>query len=197
MARTQMQAIDRADVKALLKPVADQLPATVRQIEVLAPQRPPKTVEEFYEALSAEIATAKKHFMRIGALLDAADRILTHDERAAVVRRLGAEHDVKAPALSQMMTAYRAIVCGRIPAALEAAGYTTVYLLADLTEDERSLAEAEGLMAPGVRQAAVKEFRQRVRHAGKPMTEIERLDAEIARLEAKLAAARAKRGSLV
>ncbi|MFD1626882.1 hypothetical protein [Azospirillum griseum] len=199
--KRQLEGIDADELKRMLEPAAATLPSarpTTPPVEVL-PSAPPKpmTVDEFFDALSIEIAASKKHYMRIGALLDRADDMLGGEGRAALVRRLSATHNVGAAALSQMMTAYRAISNNKVPPELESTGYTTVYLLADLSEQEAEQARAEGLLQPGVRQAAVKEFIKRQRRPTLRMTERETLEAEIADLEARLEKARSKLATLV
>lgn len=196
-----MIPIDPDEIRRQVAPLAERLPShAVAQKpaltgEVLPPEL--RTLDDYFAALSNEIAAAKKQYMRIGALLDRAEDALGLEGRAALVRRLSATHNVGASALSQMMTAYRAIVHGKVPAELEGSGYTTVYLLSDLSDEEKEQAKTEGLLQSGVRQAAVKEFVKRIRTLAPQKTERERIEAEIADLETKLKRARAKLAALV
>lgn len=159
MARQKMEPISRADVKTLLQPAAEQLPATSRHIEVLAPQHEPRTTDDFAEAITTEWEGAQERFLRIGALLIRAQADLSDADYLALAERLPFGKAVR----SQIMTAYKAINSGLVPKAVAPAGYTTVYALATLTPDERQQAANAGLLRPDVKQAEVRAFTSAIR----------------------------------
>ena len=159
MAKPKLQGISRADVKTLLQPAAEQLPATSRHIEVLAPQRDPRTADDFAEAIATEWEGAQERFLRIGALLIKAQADLSDMDYLKLAERLPFGKAVR----SQIMTAYKAINSGLIPKAVAPAGYTTVYALATLTPDERQQASDAGLLRPDVKQAEVRAFTSAIR----------------------------------
>lgn len=124
-----------------------------------APIPAPQTVDDFAGAIQHEWENAQQRFVRIGELLDAAELTLARPDYMQLVGRLPFGKSAR----SQLLTAYRAIKSGRIPLQVAAAGYSTVYQLASMGDDEREKAAKAGLMRPDVRYAEVKEFAKGLR----------------------------------
>lgn len=154
----------------------------------LPESRAPRTAEEFLSRISELWEDAQQRFLRIGELLALAETRLNEDERQALYdglnRRFGKS------ARSQLMSAYRAIRDRVVPQEMAAAGYGTVYMLARLTEEQRSRAAAEGLLRPDVRQAEIRQFFQSARTPMSRESRIAELEAKEARLLAELAKVR-------
>lgn len=152
------------------------------QADILPPALPaPRTVDEFAAAITLEWEDAQRRFLRVGALLDAAERALAVSDYQELTARIGISKSVR----SQILHAFRALQSGRVPEEMAAAGYATVYLLSDLTDDERQAASREGLLVPNVAKAAVQKFRRSIR-SSQAQDERARLEARRARLEAEL-----------
>lgn len=149
--------------------------------EVLPPAPPaPQTVDDYVSAITVEWEDAQRRFLRVGALLDAAERSLAAPDFQELVRRVNISPSVR----SQILLAYRALQSGRVPQEMSAAGYATVYLLADLSDSEREAAAREGLMVPTVPKAAVQKFKRTVR--GRQTDERAQLLAERERVMKRL-----------
>jgi len=132
-----------------------------RPIEVLPSLTGPadpanlRSREDFAKAIAAEWAGAQKAFLRIGEMLDRAQHSLPEDEYAVLCASLPFGKVVR----SQLLTAYRAIHSGLVPRHMEAAGYTTVHLLAIMSEEERAAAADAGLLRPDVKRQELRAIR--------------------------------------
>lgn len=186
-------AFDPEAIKRAMAPVVAAVPSQkVHHGEVLEAERPPRTVGDFAMAIAAEWEGAQERFLRIGELLHVADLTLTAEaDRKALAELLPFGKSAR----SQLLTAYRAIQSGRVPRAVAAAGYSTVYLLAGIADDERPRAEAAGLFRKDVTKAEVQAFK-RAQQPPAEADELAQIDAEIARLEDRLVALRRRRAGL-
>ncbi|CAO3441168.1 hypothetical protein [Azospirillum endophyticum] len=189
---------------AYLKAVMDDVQKPVPAVEVLPSPLPmgaalegelfpplpesraPRTADEFLARISELWEDAQQRFLRIGELLALAETRLNENERQALYdglnRRFGKS------ARSQLMSAYRAIRDRIVPQEMAAAGWNTVYMLARLSDEQRSQAEAAGLLRPDVRQSEVRQFWKSVRTPAEPSHEVRiaELEAEERRLLAQL-----------
>ena len=192
--KPEMRLIDPEEIRRQVAPLADRLPSQVAPAattavaplsgEVLPPE--PQTLDEYDSAISEELVRARKSYLRIGGLLSAADDTLPPEQRAELVKRLCARFDVKKSALTQMTTAYRAIQSERVPEVVASAGYTAVYMLANLTDAERAKAERAGLFRQGVRQADVRAFVNELKGPRDDEARKAALEAELGRLLARV-----------
>jgi hypothetical protein len=194
--KPSMRDIDPEAIRRQVAPLADRLPSqeapAASALTTLPPDAPPisgevlppepETLDEFDSAISEELVRARKSYLRIGALLSAADETLPPEQRAELVKRLGARFDVKKSALTQMMTAYRAIRSERVPEVVASAGYTAVYMLANLSDAERTKAKRAGLFRSGVRQADVRAFVKELKATNDDTARKAELEAELERL---------------
>ena len=197
-----MRAIDPDEIRRQVAPFADRLPSQTAPTavtsttdeplrgEVLPPV--PQSLDEFDAAISEELVRARKSYLRIGELLSVADETLQPEQRAELVKRLGARFDLKKSALTQMMKAFRAIRSGRIPEVVASAGYTAVYTLAKLDDESREKAKSAGLFRSGVRQADVRAFVQELKAPRNDKGKKEALEAELERLLARVEKVRAE-----
>lgn len=152
--RPAVLSMDEAAIREQARRSMGGLPSLSPPAEVLPPE--PRTAAEFGAAIRAEWETAQSRLLRVGSLLDAAETSLSRPDYMSLVDAL----PFGKAARSQLLTAYRAIRSGRVPETIAPAGYTTVYLLASMSDDERMAAEQAGLMRADVSRAEVTAFRR-------------------------------------
>ncbi len=192
-----LDSIGADELKDMLAPAAAALPSArpaARPIaaapEILPPLPPAlQTIDDFVAAISVEWENAQQRFLRIGDLLDGAEKRLARPDYLALVERLPFGKSTR----SQLLTAYRAIRTERVPPQVAAAGYSTVYQLASMGDEARKKAAQAGLMRPDVRYAEVKAFVRDLRDGSaapsKAMLEakLKRLLAEVEEVKRQLA----------
>lgn len=175
-------------VEILPSPPPGQVALDGELFPPLPESRAPRTADEFLSRITELWEDAQQRFLRIGELLTLAETRLTDDDRQALYdglnRRFGKS------ARSQLMSAYRAIRDRVVPQEMAAAGYGTVYMLARLTDEQRSRAAAEGLLRPDIRQAEIRQFFQSARAPMSRESRIAELEAREAKLLAELARVR-------
>lgn len=167
------------------------IPTAALEGEVFPPlpeAHAPRTADEFLLRISELWEDAQQRFLRIGELMTLAETRLNDDERAILYEGLNRRFGKSAR--SQLMSAYRAIRDQIVPLEMAAAGYGTVYMLARLSDEQRSRAATEGLLRPDVRQAEIRNFFQTVRAPMNQETRIAELEAREAKLLAELAKVR-------
>jgi hypothetical protein len=64
---------------------------------------------------------------------------------------------------SQLLSAFRCIQSGRVPAEMVVAGYSTLYQVSQLSDDEIKQAGESGLLRVDVKRTELVEFRKRLR----------------------------------
>lgn len=157
--RPPLKLFNPDEIKRSIAPLAEQLPSnrTPVAVEVLAPD--PTTVDDYVAAIDRLWEDAQRGFIAIGRHLDEAQRKLPPDQFAALAARLRFGKAVR----SQIMTAYRAVNGGLLPRGIEAAGYSVVYQVATLSDQERQRAIAEGVVRPDMKRQDVIAFKRRLR----------------------------------
>jgi len=195
--RTPLKLFNPEEIKRSIAPLADQLPSSrpATSIEILPPE--PGTVDDYVRVIDRLWDETQKGFLAIGQHLEEAQQKLPAEDFAYLVSRLRFGKAVR----SQLMTAYRAVKSGLIPDGVEAAGYSVVYQIANLSETERQQAVKEGVIHPGVRRQDIVKFKAKLRtHPSEEeanRAELARLEAEQARIGARIAELRAKLGQVV
>ncbi|NYZ14589.1 hypothetical protein HL658_18725 [Azospirillum sp. RWY-5-1] len=186
--RPPLKLFNPDEIKRSIAPLAEQLPSsrTPAAVEILPPE--PTTIDDYVAAIDQLWEDAQRGFIAIGRHLDEAQRKLPPEQFAALVSRLRFGKAVR----SQIMTAYRAVNGGLLPRGIEAAGYSVVYQVATLSDQERQRAIAEGVIRPDMRREEVIAFKRRLRTsptgASSPSNNNRRvaLEAEKARLLRRL-----------
>lgn len=186
--RAPLPALDPADVKRALQPLAEQFPSAT------PPNRPPASAAEYASAIERLWTQAQEGFLRIGQHLEEAQARLPAEEFAALVGRLPFGKAVR----TQLMTAYRAVRTGGLPHGIERAGYSVVYQITTLKPEERERAASEGLIRPDTRREEVIAFKRRIRLSrtgggtAAARRELDRLLAERDRIDRRIAELRAE-----
>lgn len=186
--RPPLKLFNADEIKRSIAPLANQLPSSRPAVsaEVLPPE--PATVDDYIATIDRLWEDAQRGFLAIGRYLDEAQKKLPPEEFTDLVGRLRFGKAVR----SQIMTAYRAVSAGLLPNGIEVAGYSVVYQVATLSDEERQRALKEGVIRPDVRREEVVAFKKRLRGAGSgryPLPGTSRrsaLEAERARLLRRL-----------
>ncbi len=170
--------------------VSDDAPAALSGEVLPALNAEPSTAVEYADAIRGEWLSAQQSFMRIGAMLERAKQSLGSDGYLDLCSTLPFGKAVR----SQLMTSYRAIQSRKVPDFMVPAGYTTIHLLASLSDAELSAAADAGLLRPDVKRAEIRALRAsgfgRPNRTPSPAPQTDRraeLEARRARLMAELA----------
>lgn len=204
-ARRPMKGLDPDQIRNAIRPFASQLPSAqgAGAAVILAEDAPPSepvTVQDYAAAIEQLWSRAQQTFLDIGRLLDAAQANLP----AEAYLHLCDELPFGKSARSQLLSAYRLVQSGGLPAGVERAGYATVYLVSALSEQERQQAVQEGIIHPDMQKKDIVAFRRRVRATdsiARPSStdmqkrrELKNLLAEQARIAARIAELRQELG---
>jgi hypothetical protein len=188
--RKSLPSLSSEQVRQAIGPIIDQVPS---QKAALAE---PRTIDDFERVINAEWHEAQDRFLSIGELLDRAERTLPQPEYMMLCERLPFGKATR----SQLLTAYRCIKSGKIPAAMATAGYSTLYQAAQLTDEEVRQAAEDGLLRADVKRTELIEFRRRIRGATTGATDRKRGRFEYRRPEPErldTVALRARRDALL
>lgn len=160
--RPPLKLFNADEIKRSIAPLAEQLPSSraVVTAEVLPPD--PTTVDDYVATIDRLWEDTQRGFLAIGRYLNEAQKKLAADQFSELVGRLRFGKAVR----SQIMTAYRAVSAGLLPNGIEAAGYSVVYQVATLSDEERQRAIQEGVIRPDVRREEVVAFKKRLRAPG-------------------------------
>jgi hypothetical protein len=148
-----LPALSADQVRQAFGPIINQVPSQ----KIQGPE--PKTVDDFASAIDTEWREAQDRFLSIGGLLVQAERTLAQPEYLVLCERLPFGKATR----SQLLTAYRCVQSGKVPAEMAVVGYSTLYQVAQLSDEEFKKAAEAGLLRPDVKRTELVEFRKWVR----------------------------------
>lgn len=138
----------------------------------------------FASAITETWKRTQENFVAIGRLLNRAKATLDHGEFEAMIER---DLPFSTATARKLRTVAEAIDAGTVPVALLPPDYTTVYLVATMSDEERRAAETQGIIHPGMTRADAERFRRRNRSPGNDSTDVSSLMKRKTRLLEKIA----------
>lgn len=183
MPKPTLKLTTRTSAQQDLAQGSTALPALVGE-----PTLPPQPGVSDYASVIAKLwMTSQRTFLQIGRYLDEAERSLSEQAYEQLVAELPFGRTVRI----QLMTAYREISKQHLPAGVEQAGYSVIYQVAKLSDEERQEAIKEGVISPTMRRQDIVKFRKRKSQAVDRSTQLlaerERLAKRMAEIDAELA----------
>jgi hypothetical protein len=151
--RKSLPSLSADQVREAIGPIIDQLPSH----KAAPPEL--KTIDDYVLVINVEWREAQDRFLKIGELLDRAEKSLPESDYITLCNRLPFGKSTR----SQLLSAFRCVQSGRIPADMVSAGYSTLYQVSQLTDDEIKQASESGLMRADVKRTELLEFRKRLR----------------------------------
>ena len=151
--RKTLPSLSADQVREAIGPIIDQLPSH----KAAPPEL--KTIDDYIIVINVEWRQAQDRFLKIGELIDHAERSLPQTDYITLCDRLPFGKSTR----SQLLSAFRCIQSGRIPADMVSAGYSTLYQVSQLSDDEIKQASESGLMRADVKRTELLEFRKRLR----------------------------------
>jgi hypothetical protein len=151
--RKSLPSLSADQVREAIGPIIDQLPSH----KAAPPEL--KTIDDYVLVINVEWREAQDRFLKIGELLDRAEKALPESDYITLCNRLPFGKSTR----SQLLSAFRCVQSGRIPADMVSAGYSTLYQVSQLTDDEIKQASESGLMRADVKRTELLEFRKRLR----------------------------------
>src|SRR4051812_25117396 len=151
--RKSLPSLSADQVREAIGPIIDQLPSH----KAAPPEL--KTIDDYVLVINVEWREAQDRFLKIGELLDRAEKALPESDYITLCNRLPFGKSTR----SQLLSAFRCFQSGRIPADMVSAGYSTLYQVSQLTDDEIKQASESGLMRADVKRTELLEFRKRLR----------------------------------
>jgi hypothetical protein len=153
--RKSLPSLSADQIREAIGPIIEQLPSHKAAPSEL------KTVDDYLTIINVQWREAQDRFLKIGELLDRAERALPQTDYIALCDRLPFGKSTR----SQLLNAFRCIQSGRIPANMVSAGYSTLYQVSQLSDDEIKLANESGLLRADVKRTELLEFRKRLRRS--------------------------------
>jgi hypothetical protein len=151
--RKSLPSLSAEQVREAIGPIIGQLPS-----HKAAPPEI-KTVDDYVHVIDVEWREAQDRFLKIGELLDRAERALSQPDYLTMCDRLPFGKSTR----SQLLSAFRCVQSGRVPAEMVGAGYSTLYQVSQLSDDEIKQAGESGLLRVDVKRTELVEFRKRLR----------------------------------
>jgi hypothetical protein len=151
--RKTLPSLSADQVREAIGPIIDQLPSH----KAAPPEL--KTIDDYILVINVEWREAQDRFLKIGELLDRAERTLPQTDYMTLCDRLPFGKSTR----SQLLSAFRCVQSGRIPADMVSAGYSTLYQVSQLSDDEIKQASESGLLRADVKRNELLEFRRRLR----------------------------------
>lgn len=149
---------------------------------------------DYVAEISRLWAETQRRFLEIGRHLNQAKERLPHGEFLPMIER---DLPFGRGVANRLMAVAEAVDSGALPQRLLPPSYSTAYLLAKMSPDERAQANGENLFRTTVTREEIVSFLARVRSAaqpaaGKARQELRRLERKEARLAASLTAIKAR-----
>src|SRR5690242_7306099 len=140
---------------------------------------------DFIRAIEVLWRGAQEKFVAIGRYLNQAKLALPHGEFEEMIER---ELPFGRNVAHQLRVVAESIDSGRLPAERLPKNYSTLYLIARFSDDEREKAIQADIIRPDVRRAEVLAFRERLRggHQAALLRKRDRLLAERRRIDEQL-----------
>jgi len=151
--RKTLPSLSADQVREAIGPIIDQLPSHKAAPPDL------KTIDDYISVINLEWRQAQDRFLKIGELIDHAERALPQTDYITLCDRLPFGKSTR----SQLLSAFRCIQSGRIPVDMVSAGYSTLYQVSQLSDDEIKQANDSGLLRADVKRTELLEFRKRLR----------------------------------